>query len=60
MFILLSGGSIENIRAKEEIDGYCTELRLRATGATNECIYNSGKITVISSKWAGTKVSSEL
>lgn len=51
MLILLSGGSIENLRAKEEIEGYCAKLRLRAIGANIECTHISDKIDVVASKW---------
>lgn len=51
ILILLSGGSIENVRAREEIEGYCSKLRLRSTGASIDCTHISDKIDVVSSKW---------
>lgn len=51
ILILLSGGSIENVRAREEIEGYCSKLRLRGTGADIECTHITDKVDVVLSKW---------
>lgn len=51
ILILLSGGSIKNTRAREELTNFCLKQRLRGTNANIDCKHILQEIGPSSCKW---------
>ncbi|KUI59409.1 hypothetical protein VP1G_06626 [Cytospora mali] len=51
ILVLLTGGSIENVRARDEIMGFCKRFQYRSTPVNIDCRHVSDEIDVMSMKW---------